>query len=62
MVDNIILQLQHEYLVLRFYPTYYDKSWHVSIRDGAIEYRLYDYKLRLECVKECRRLNRKYNV
>jgi len=61
-IDSIIYPLKSKYDALNFYPSYYDSEWHVSIRDGAIEYRLYPYHKRQDCLDECRVLNKRHNV
>ena len=58
----LISKLKHKYDALNFYPSYYDSKWHVSIRDGAIGYRLYPYHKRQDCIDECREMNKRYNV
>ena len=61
-LDSIINDLKDKYETLNFYPLYYDSKWHVSIRDGAIEYRLYPYYDREDCIEECRLMNKRHNV
>lgn len=61
-LEIIIYALKKQYDVLNFYPTLYDSQWHVSIRDGAIEYRLYPYHKRQDCIDECREMNKRYNA
>jgi len=61
-LDSIINHLQDKYKTLNFYPSHYDSQWHVSIRDGALEYRLYPYHKRQDCIDECRRMNKIHNA
>ena len=60
--DITINHLKEKYETLNFYPTHYDSKWHVSIRDGAIEYRLYPYYKRQDCIDECRVMNKRHNA
>ena len=62
LLDSIINPLKDKYETLNFYPSNYDSKWHVSIRDGAIEYRLYFYYKRQDCIDECRVMNKRYNA
>ena len=61
-LDSIIDHLKDKYETLNFYPSNYDSQWHVSIRDGAIEYRLYPYHDRQDCIDECRVMNKRHNA
>jgi hypothetical protein len=60
--DRLIAELQTRYKKLNFYPHLYAGEWHVSIQDGNIQYRLYPYHNRGDCIAECRILNRRYNA
>jgi len=61
-LDRLIAELQTRYQALNFYPHLYAGEWHVSIQDGNIQYRLYPYHNRADCIAECRILNRRYNA
>ena len=61
-LDRLIAELQTRYQTLNFYPHLYADEWHVSIQDGNIQYRLYPYYNRADCIAECRILNRRYNA
>ena len=62
MLNQILAQCRQSAKTLHFFPQLYNGVWHVSIRDGNITYWLYDYHRRVDCINECRVLNRRHNV
>ena len=61
-LEILIDQHLEQFGKVNFYPMKYNSQWHVTIREGNIQYRVYPYHRRQDCIQECRNLNRRYNA